>query len=158
MISFDLNHCSNELLEIMAKESRSAENLKQLLEFNEVLLAETIAENRYADERTLKYLYDKYKERVDYSLAGNSSTPQEILHELAAECSCVMAGLLLENHSVCSEDIEKIAERHIDVYRHAAMIVDHPNTSASTLIKVAGKHDGLIRSVLETGKVKLTES
>ena len=160
MITFSLNHCSNELLKAMAEESRSAENLKQLLEFNEALLYKVVAANEYTDKETLKYLYNKYKDQgeVCYALAENRSTPQEILHEIAIDCNYTIARLILTNDELKAEDITAILELHIKDQRIVRGIVAHPNTAAADLIKISDKHPDLICNILNTGKVKLTES
>ena len=50
MISFDLNSCSITLLRALAAESRSKENIRQILEFNEKAVYKTIASNPNAGE------------------------------------------------------------------------------------------------------------
>lgn len=160
MITFDLRYCSKELLKKMAEESRNAEDLRQLLEHDFSLTACIVAKNKYANKDILSRIYNEHKCNNDicYSLALNPSTPKSIMHQLALECDYTIGRLLLENDSIATEDIAKIVERHGKEYRIAVLAIDNPNTSASTLIKLAGIHRDLIASILDTGKVKLVES
>lgn len=160
MISIDLKHCSRELLKVMAKESISAGNLKQLLAYDEAGVHEEVAANENTDSDTLRYLYEKYKssDRVVRKLSKNQSTPQYILREIAFNCTENIALNLIENYALASEDITVIVRRYSSCKTICRLSIEHPRTSAITLIIIGTMHPEMLPRILATGKVKLTES
>lgn len=160
MISFDLNHCTEYLLKLLAQESKSEENLKQLLEHNEGAVYLEVAENKYTDKETLKYIWKNYKsmEETRRTFAKNPSIPEDISRELSENCNFNMAICLLNNVGISAECIDIIVEKHMKETIVAELAVDHKNICAKTLIKIALRHEYLTCEVLGTGKVKLTEA
>lgn len=158
MISFDLAHCSIPLLRALAEESKKAENIDEILRFNEEAVYKTVSENMNASQETLRYLYDKYGIKVMWSLAANISTPQDILGKIAKECSEGVAGILLKNSALATGDIDVIVERFQEEESILARAIRHDNISASTLIKIADLYSKFAEDIFLTGKVKFVES
>lgn len=158
MISIDLNQCSKPLLRAIASESKSKENIKRILEFDEEAVYKTIASNPNAGEEILRYLHEKYGIKVDWSLAENESTPQDVFHDIAKNCSAGLANVLIKNDVLEAQDIDAIVERHQVEQNIVLKAIYHENVSATTLIKIASWHPQFAEEILCTGKVKFTES
>lgn len=158
MITFDLNHCSNRLLQAMAEESKNAENIQQILEFKEDVVYKAVASNVNASTETLFYLYKKYGDGVSWTLAENESTPHEVLHEIAEVCGKGLATVLLRNSELQFCDINILVERYLQEDETVIeTAIKHNNISAGTLIKISNEYPKFAEEILLTEKVKFVE-
>ena len=159
--SIELNTLSPSVLSQIAKESKDAETLKKLIAVNENAVYLDVVRNIHADKETLKTLYEKYKssDHVIYALRKNISTPTDILHEITQNTDeGWRAEHLLGNPSLLAGDLDDLYERFHgarNLSKFVEKIVRHPNTSATTLIKIAEWDSRFAGQLLDTGKVKL---
>ena len=156
MVNFDFNKCSNRLLIAMAKELKHPKRLQQLLEFKEELVYKAIASNQYTYKNTLGELYRKYKGEVVGELIKNSSTPEEVLHDIATWCTVKQAQELINNYSLATCDIDLLVDRFIDEESIVISAIKNEQTQGKTLIKITNEHPELIEQVMGTGKVILS--
>ena len=158
--SIDLNNLSSHVLVEVACESKNAEVLKMLLQFNEKLVYSAVAKNPYTDKETLRSLYDKYKEGIRSQIRDNISTPVDILHDIVLTTTQFSeAKNMLDNTSLASEDLDDLYERFHKYPSYSGQefikkVINHPNVSAETLIKIAEYSVEFVEKVYLTGKVK----
>ena len=158
MLHLNLDHCSVPLLRALADECRNQEDIQQILEFKEKEVYKNVAGNIHASEDTLRYLYKKYGEEVEWTLAENETTPQDVLHEIAEKSCQEVAKVLLRNSKLEARDIDILVERCQDAKRLIEVAIYHENVSATTLIKIASWYPELAGDILGTDRVKLVES
>ena len=160
-MKINLTHCSIPFLRIIVEESKNKDNIREVLEFNEEAVYKVAARNVYTDKDTLKCLYEKYGEEVAWALAENTSTPQEVLHDIALkEYPFGIAKNLIGNEMLAADDIDLLVEEYLEKEEYSYVIakaIDHDNISAKTLLKIADKYPQYIGKIVNTGRVKLVE-
>ena len=95
---------------------------------------------------------------MDWSLAENESTPQEVLYDIAENCSEGLAKSLLRNDKLEAQAIDVIVEKFKDERDVIKKAINHCNISAATLIKISIWYPDLAVDILATDKVKFVES
>lgn len=156
MIEINIQHWPVQALRALTKKCENPEMLRELLEFNEDALYRVVAQNRYASQETLLYLYEKYKQNLALELAKNISTPQIILRDIAYSCSLEVALILIENTSLQERDIRVLINRFEEDIEHEAMTEE--NATRKKVLKVAKRHleiDSQVAVIQKTKKCML---